>query len=351
MHAVGVYQESTCSHPLPQTSANSTLPPSVALAPRLQARSRAASPPFVLWGAGQRSESRAHVARERARTAESVSSLEEESWAWSEPKERPTRHLRFNTGDIRVCRFLVSCITPPPCTVLYSYHPAVCRRRRRLERRGRLRLLRPPIDRGSSLRDPLPRATTRREANGAVVHTTPAATRLDVVTVLLTVPPPSLHLGKHLTTRRIDDVCLIRKEPLEPWTCQQTACTSPRFPPRYLRIECEDTHEHLKHEQHYPDITQAIAIHLSLDYRTPTVHQRLAISVLFGKQEHALHRPPTIRISPISHRKTASRPVKHTATRHVSIPPPYGTRAVRQERAEELEEELSPWCQVPNSTT
>jgi len=34
-------------------------------------------------------------------------------------------------------------------------------------------------------------------------------------------------------------------------------------------IECEDTHEHLKHEQHYPDITQ---LSLSI-FRSTTVPQ------------------------------------------------------------------------------
>jgi hypothetical protein len=83
--------------------------------------------------------------------------------------------------------------TPPAfhrTVTVFLPHPAVCRRRR-LERRGRLRTARPPIAQGSSLRDPLSRATTtRREANRCTIIALsfiprpPAVTRPDVLTAL-----------------------------------------------------------------------------------------------------------------------------------------------------------------------
>ena len=179
----------------------------------------AASPPFCSGGLGPTSrvpcpsgerESQSVWLRETER--------EEESWAWSEPKGRPTRYT-FNTGDIRVCPSHASCI-PPHCLCI----PTTSRC-----------LPSPPLGKERATANCPPancpgifaeRSTLTRHYYKArseplhyhciVVHTTPTSsdkTRRSDCTRCSR--QPSLHLGKHLTTRRIDAL-IWKEEPLAP---------------------------------------------------------------------------------------------------------------------------------------
>ena len=181
----------------------------------------AASPPFCSGGLGPTSrvpcpsgerESQSVWLRETER--------EEESWAWSEPKGRPTRYT-FNTGDIRVCPSHASCI-PPHCLCIPT--TARC-------------LPSPPLGKERATANCPPancpgifaeRSTLTRHYYKArseplhyhcvVVHTTPASsdktTRSDC-TRCSRQPSLHLHLGKHLTTWRIDAL-IWKEEPLAP---------------------------------------------------------------------------------------------------------------------------------------
>lgn len=222
---------------------------------------------FLLWGTWSNVPSPVPIWR--ARESVSQCEREEESWAWSEPKGRPTRYT-FNTS--------LSFYTPPAfhrtVTVLLP-HPAVCRRRR-LERRGRLRTARPPIAQGSSLRDPLSRATTtRREANRCTIIALsfiprpPAVTRPDVL-ILTTTLAASWKALDHLAHRRS------YQEGGTTCTCQQTACT-PQLPPRRSAALIAKTHTHAQASQtpatlprHRPSCRYPFFAQLSYPNRPPS---------------------------------------------------------------------------------
>jgi hypothetical protein len=161
--------------------------------------------------------------RESSQSSQSKRERGEESWAWSEPKGRPIHFQHRRHTSLSVCRSHTSCIPP------YRYcipNTSRCLPPPPLgKERATLRTARPPIAQGSSLRDPLSRATTtRREANRCTIIAllfippTPAVTRLDVLTALLTTTlAASWKALDHLAHRR-RRLSLIRQkeEPLAP---------------------------------------------------------------------------------------------------------------------------------------
>jgi hypothetical protein len=152
-----------------------------------------------------------------------------------------------------------------------------------------------------------------------------------------------------LTTWRIDDVCLIWKEPT--YTCRQTACT-PQLPPRRSAalIAKTHTHKHLKHKQHITPALHKLSLFIFRSTILPQSSTNVSrpASSSESNSTHDTDSQLSEHRQPHSARRLRD---NHIATRHVSIRPPCGTRAVRRQRTEELEEGLSPWCQVPKSTT
>ena len=125
-----------------------------------------------------------------------------------------------------------------------------------------------------------------------VVHATDASS--DTTRRLLCkhcLRPPSLHLGKHLTTWRIDHVCLLpgRRSHLHlPANRLHASVTTSAV----WCIDCEDIHAQASQ-------TRATLPRHRLSRRYPSFAQlsypnRFATSILLGKQEHGRHQQYTV---------------------------------------------------------
>lgn len=256
--------------------------------PRLQARSRQrlrlfalgtwsnVPSPVPIWRANERArESVSPRERERERERKRVGPGPSQS-------DKDARYT-FNTGDIRVCLSSTH-LLHSAVSLLYPEHiplfaaaaawkgeadsancppancPGIVAERSTLTRY---------YDKARS--EPL-------HYNCIVVHTTPASSdktgRPDCPR------PLSLHLGKHLPTWRIDDV----------YPEGGTTCT-PQSPPRRSAALIAKTHTQAYQTS---NITPALP-QLSLSSFARLSHpDRLATSILFGKQEHARHRQFTV---------------------------------------------------------